>query len=94
MFFENRYMRTISRNAHYIVLFPNPRNAKMISTLGSQMFPGNSKFVASAFQQATAKSYGYLLIDLKLNVKHRLKTGVLCKEEPYILMCSDQSDND
>jgi hypothetical protein len=88
MFFDCKYMRTISRNAHYMVLFPNPRDAGMINKLGQQMFPGKSKYIVESFQQATAKPFGYLFIDLKPNVKYRIKTGVLRGEEPCIFVHS------
>lgn len=88
MYFDNKYMRTINRNAHYMVVFPNPRDCAMIGTLGHQMFPGKPKFIVNAFEMATSTPYGYLFLDLKPNVKHRVKTGILHKEEPFIFVCS------
>lgn len=64
-FFTSKYMRTVTRNAQYIVLFTNPRDKTMISTLGRQMFPETPKFLADAFQQATSRPFGYLFIDCK-----------------------------
>jgi hypothetical protein len=93
LFFDNKFMRTISRNAHYMVVFPNPRDTAMINTLGSQMFPAKPKFIVNAFLDATSVPYGYLFIDLKPNVKHRIKTGVLEDEEPCVYMCSEQPCN-
>lgn len=89
LFFDNKYMRTISRNAHYIVLFPNPRDGGMVYRLGLQMYPTKPKYIASAFEQVTLEPYGYLFLDLKPNVKHRVKTGVLQNEEQCVFMCQD-----
>lgn len=64
-YFQSKYMTTVTRNAHYIVLFPNPRDMTIISTLGKQMFPNKPRFLESSFIMATKKRYGYLFIDLK-----------------------------
>ena len=55
----------MSLNAHYLVLFKNPRDVTQISTLGRQMYVARSKFLVEAFKDATAKPFGYLLLDLK-----------------------------
>ena len=89
MFFDNKYMRTISRNAHYLVIFPNPRDAGIVQRIGSQIYPSKPKYTVSAFGEATSCPYGYLFLDLKPNVKHRVKTGVLQGEEPCVFLCQD-----
>lgn len=78
IFFTSKYMRTITRNAHYIVLFSNPRDKTMISTLGRQMFPEAPNFVADAFRQATSAPYGYLFIDCKpgTDEQTRVREGI------------------
>lgn len=83
-FFDSKYMRTISRNAHYITLFNNPRDMGMISCLGRQMYPDKPKFLADAFRQATLKPYGYLFIDCKPDAVHRVKEGIFPDETLYI----------
>ena len=93
MFFDNKFLRTISRNAHYHVLFPNPRDAGMIHRLATQIYPAKPTFITSAFDQATSVPFGYLFLDLKPNVKHRIKTGVLQNEEPCVFLCHDQLAN-
>jgi len=37
LFDKNKYARTISLNAHYPVLFKNPRDATQFATLARQM---------------------------------------------------------
>jgi energy-coupling factor transporter ATP-binding protein EcfA2 len=70
LFNQDRSMRTVSLNAHYLVLFKNPRDATQIHTVASQMFPGNSEVLLGAFKDATAtpiggsETRGYLVLDL------------------------------
>jgi hypothetical protein len=65
-------------NTHYIVLFKNPRDAVQVSTLARQMYPGKSKFVVEAYEDATKEPYGYLLIDLKPETddSYRIRTRI------------------
>ena len=83
-YFDSKYMRTVTRNAHYLVLFSNPRDMSMINCLGRQMFPEKSKFLPDAFRQATEKPFGYLFLDCKPNSKYRVKEGVFPDEEQFI----------
>jgi hypothetical protein len=64
LFHRNNHVRTTNLNTHYIVLFKNPRDAGQVSTLARQMYPGKSKFVIEAYEDATKEPNGYLLIDL------------------------------
>ena len=57
-------MSSISRNSQLLVLFPNPRDKGIISTLARQIYPENANFFVDAFNQATAKPFGYLFVDL------------------------------
>jgi hypothetical protein len=68
----------VSLNAHYIALFENPRDANQVATLARQMYPGNCKFMLEAYKDATEKSYGYSLIDLKPDTdeKFRVRTNI------------------
>jgi hypothetical protein len=65
LFYGSKQNRTISLNTHYMVLFKNPRDVTPVANLSRQIYPGRSKFLVEAFKDATAKPYGYLLIDLK-----------------------------
>jgi hypothetical protein len=71
LFHQDKSMRTISLNAHYIIMFKNPRDATQVRTLASQMYPGNAAALLDAFKDATATTTvatttqrGYLLLDL------------------------------
>jgi hypothetical protein len=67
LFYRSKQNRTISLNTQYLVLMKNPRDASQLATLARQMYPGRSKYLLEAFKDATAKPYGYLLIDLKVD---------------------------
>jgi len=78
VFDKNKYARTISLNAHYLVLFKNPRDATQFATLAS-------KFAIEAYKDATSAPYGYLLIDLKpeKDERCRLRTNVFPGETQF-----------
>ena len=78
LFNKNKEHRTISLNCHYMVIFKNPRDSGQIAQLGRQMYPGKVKYVQEAFKDATARSYGYLLFDLRQTTPDhlRLRTNI------------------
>jgi len=57
LFDKNKKKRTISLNAHYLVLFKNPRDATQFATLARQMYPNASKFAIEAYTDATSAPY-------------------------------------
>lgn len=57
--------RTVSLNAHYIVLFKNPRDSTQAKVLGRQMLPHYSRFLSEAYDDATTDGYSYLVIDYR-----------------------------
>ena len=78
LFYKGKEMRTISLNAHYMILFKNPRDASQISHLARQMYPSKSKYMMEAYRDATSIPYGYLFIDLKPDTHEnmRLRTHI------------------
>ena len=54
----------LSMNAHYLVLFKNPRDHQQILHLALQIYPRQEVFVLDCFEDATRRNYGYLLVDL------------------------------
>ena len=65
IFHRGKELRDMSLNCHYLVLFKSPRDSSQVNHLAKQMFPGHVKYMQEAFQDATKRSYGYLLCDLK-----------------------------
>ena len=84
MFPPGKYAKTISRNAHYIVAFKNPRDQLAVRNLVLQVFPNEWQEVLKVYRDATDKPYGYLLFDLHPNSSddQRLKTNIL-KDEGF-----------
>lgn len=86
LFYKSKQNRTMSLNAHYLVLFKNPRDSMQVATLARQMYPGKNKFLLEAFKDATEKPYGYLLIDLKADTeeRYRIRTNIFANERQYV----------
>ena len=62
LFHQGKYCQDISLNAHYFILFKNPRDIQQINLLGRQL--GMSKKLLEVYLDATLEPFGYLLIDL------------------------------
>lgn len=69
----------MKRNAHYLVIMRSPSDKSQIMTLARQLYPGSSKFFLEAYNDATAKKFGYLFIDVSPNSEEdkRLQTDIL-----------------
>ena len=67
IYHHGRENRTMSLNTKYLVLFKNPSDQLQVMTLSRQMFPHCSYQFMDQFNRATAKPYGYLVINLKQN---------------------------
>lgn len=63
LFPPGKFAKTISRNAHYVVAFKNPRDQVGIRTLLLQSFPSNWKDVQETFNTVTGKPHGYMVFD-------------------------------
>jgi Adenovirus IVa2 protein len=86
LFFGGKQNRTIGLNAHYLVLFRNPRDATQVSHLARQMYPGKTKFLIEAFRDATIAPYSYILLDLKADTddKYRVRANVFPDEQNFV----------
>ena len=78
LFNNNKHNRTISLNAHYMILFKNVRDATQVHCLARQMFPKNSEAMMQGYKDATGKPYGYLFVDLtqSMDDRYRLRTKI------------------
>ena len=88
LFDHNKESRTMSLNAHYMVLFKNPRDASQITHLAKQMYPGHIKYVQEAYADATSRPYGYLFLDLKQDTPEysRLRTNIMPYETQFVYL--------
>lgn len=86
LFHQGRGQRDISLNANYIVIFKNPRDRAQIRHLAQQIYPENTLFVRDAYRDATARSHGYLLIDLKQSTpdEYRFRTNIFPDDSPSV----------
>ena len=80
---QGKSARTIALNCWYMVLFKNIRGTSQIQTLGRQLFPGKSRVLTEAFEDATKEPFGYLLVDLTPRGKdaYRLRTRIFRQED-------------
>jgi hypothetical protein len=86
LFNKGANTRTISLNAHYIVMFNNPRDRSQIRHLARQMYPQASGFLIEAFEDATSEPYSYLFIDLTQTTteSERIRTKIFPEEDGVI----------
>lgn len=73
LFDKHKEHRTISLNAHYLVVFKNPRDQSQVVHLAKQMYPGKTEYVRQAFNVATSRPHGYLVLDLKQSTPEGLR---------------------
>ena len=64
MFPPGKYVKSISRNAHYIVAFKNPRDQLGMRNLLLQAFPSNWQDIMDVYRKVTERSFGYVTLDL------------------------------
>lgn len=78
--------RTMSLNVHFWILMRSPRDTSQIQTLGRQVFPMRSKALREAYDDATAKQYGYLCLDVSPSgdETHRMRTRVFPGEDTVV----------
>ena len=73
VFAQGPCSRNISLNTHVLVIFANKRDESQSLYLGKQLYPGNSKGFLEAYQDATCKPFGYLVIDCDPKSPRQLK---------------------
>lgn len=90
LFLRSKFMRSISLNAQFVVLFRSPRATLQLSMLGREVFADKSGdkhtgFLAQAWNAATKERvYSYLVIDMRVNVSDdfRVFTDIFSEEYP------------
>ena len=82
LFEKGKDHRTTTLNAHYIILFKNPRDNSQITHFAKQFSPGETRFVVSSFHDATRAPHSYLLFDLKQSTNNlfRVRSSVFPHE--------------
>lgn len=88
IFSQDKSMRTISLNAHYIVILKSIRLTQQIGILANQIWPHKSKKLIDVYKAATDDKYSYLLLDLHPNQsedKFRIRNRIFRDELPQKL---------
>ena len=62
MFPPGKYAKSISRNAHYIVAFKNPRDQLGMRNLLLQAFPTCWQDIMDVYQKVTKRPFGYMVL--------------------------------
>ena len=65
MFMKDPNYRVISLNAHYFVIFKNPRDMSQINVLSRQVFPDKPKFITMVYNNETTLKHSYIVLDFK-----------------------------
>ena len=65
LFPNGKFAKTISRNAHYIIAFKNPRDQLGLQNLLQQSFPTQFREVLDTFRHVTKeRPFAYMCLDL------------------------------
>jgi len=64
MFPAGKYAKSISRNAHHVIAFKNPRDQLGVRNLLLQSFPTCWKECLETYQGCTQEPFGYMWLDL------------------------------
>lgn len=73
IFLSNPSFRTMSLNAHYIVLFKAPRSMDQVACLGRQVCPANALFFKESYADSCSEPHSYFLLDLTQNCPDQLR---------------------
>ena len=64
IFHQDKAMRDISLNTHYVVAMRGPRMTRQLGAFAEQIFPKSSTQLMSIYKDATVNKFSYLLFDL------------------------------
>ena len=73
LFLPHKDYSTLSLNAHYLVVFKNPRDMNQINALVRQAFASKRAFLTTVYNQETPERHSYLLLDFKQSTPHFLR---------------------
>lgn len=84
LYHKGKHNRDISLNCHYLVLFKNPRDYTQAKCLARQVCKTSSKQFIDAYEDATKRPFGYLLIDFKQSTPDdcRFRTNIFSEAAP------------
>lgn len=88
---QSKHMRTISLNAHYIILFKTTRDLSQVQRLGEQLCPRHSKCFLDMYYGATEMPHSYILVDLHPETPEwaRYRSNILSPSGPTLYIPSN-----
>lgn len=88
LYMPGKFARTTSLNCHYVILFRNVRDSRQVLTFGSQVFPLKLKYFKEAYDKATSRPFGYLVVDMSPSTEdsYRLRTRILPNEDTIVYL--------
>jgi hypothetical protein len=88
LFVQSKNFRSLSLNCHYVILFRSLRDSRQILSFGAQVYPGQSSYFKDAYQKATSKPYGHLLVDMNpaSQDRYRLRTHIFPQEDTIVYL--------
>lgn len=86
LFGQGRRSRDISLNSSHMIIFKNPRDSQQIQYLSRQVFPKQKNFLLKAYELATQRPHGYLLLDFSQQTPDNLR--VLTNIYPAMYSCA------
>ena len=83
VFLQGRACKDIALNTQYLVLFNYQIDRQQVATLARRIYPSTSVTFMRKFEDATARPYGYLVLDLKSSTskQHRLQTDIFVNQQ-------------
>lgn len=85
LFPSGKDARTRSLNTHYYVIFKNPRDNLQFEIFARQIKAHQAKSLISAYEDATHRPYGYLLIDFTQECPDSLRYRANVLDLPVIV---------
>ena len=64
LFIQGKQSITISVNAHYFILLKNLQDRQQVEAFGRPVYPRKSHTFSEAYEKATMRPHGYLVVDL------------------------------
>ena len=86
IFFKGKHAKLMQVNCGYICLFHQSRDASQVAILARQLYPTRWRYFVEAYEDATSRKHGYLLIDTRPYVPEdrKLLTNILPGEETTV----------
>jgi hypothetical protein len=94
LFNQEKFSRTLALNTHYNIVFRSKRDKRQITQLNSQMFPIYPNYLQTAYEIATGKPFGYLVIDLHPKTPESISvhTGIFDDEVPIVFLPTNEKE--